>query len=67
MFFELINSLVMFQIIINKILQKLINTRKVVSFINDIIVGTKEKERYDEMVKEVIKKLVENNLYIKHK
>jgi len=45
----------------NKILQDLINTGKVASFINDIIVGTEEKEGYDE----VVKRLAENNLYIK--
>jgi len=27
--------------------------------------GTKKKEGYDEVIEEIIKKLVENNLYIK--
>ena len=67
MFFGLTNSLVMFQIIMNKILWDLINTREVVSFINNVIVETKEKKRYDELVEEVVKRLVENNLYIKPK
>ena len=49
----------------NEILQDLINIGKVASFINDIIVGMEEKEGYDKVVKEVVKKLVENNLYIK--
>jgi len=35
-----------------------------VHFINDIIVETKE-ERHNKVVKEVVKKLVENNLYVK--
>jgi len=43
-FFELTNSLATFQIIINKILWDLINTREIVSFINDIIVETKTKK-----------------------
>jgi len=49
----------------NEILQDLINTREVVSFIDDIIVGMKEEKGYDEIVEEVIKRLVENDLYIK--
>jgi len=66
MFFGLTNSLAIFQIIINKILWNLINIRKVTSFINNIIVGIKKKEKYDEIVIIIIIIiLVENNLYIK--
>jgi len=36
-----------------------------VSFIDDIIMRTKEKERYNKTVKKVVKRLIENNLYIK--
>ena len=35
------------------------------SFINDIIIGTEEEEGHDELVKEVVKKLAENDLYVK--
>ena len=35
------------------------------SFINDIIVGTEIEEEHDEIVEEVVKRLVENDLYIK--
>ena len=52
---------------INKVLQDLINTGEVVSFINNIIRGIKEEERYDEVVKEVVKRLAENDLYMKLK
>ena len=62
MFFRLMNTLV---IIIDKILQDLINTGEVASFINDIIVEIEEEEEHDKVVEEVIKKLVENDLYIK--
>jgi len=64
-FFRLINSSVMFQTIINKILQDLINTGKIVSFIDDVIVETEEEKGHDEVVEKVIKRLVENNLYVK--
>jgi len=36
----------------------------VVSFINDVIVGTEEKEKHDEVIEEVVRRLVENDLYI---
>ena len=49
-FFELTNSPATFQTIINKILWNLINTRKVASFIDDIIVGTEKEERHNEVV-----------------
>jgi len=65
MFFKLTNSLVIFQIIINEILWNLINTRKVVSFIDNVIVGTEEEEGCDEVVEEIVKRLVKNNLYVK--
>jgi len=51
--------------IINKILWNLINTRKVASFIDNIIVEIERKEKHDKIVKEIIKRLVENNLYMK--
>ena len=65
MFFRLMNLLATFQAIINKLLRDLINTEKVGSFIDDIIVGIKTKERYDELVEEILKRLEENNLYVK--
>ena len=36
-----------------------------VSFINNVIVGTETEEGHDKMVKEVVKRLVENDLYVK--
>jgi len=59
------NSLAMFQTMMNKILQNLINTRKVASFIDNIIIKMKEEEGHDELVEEVIKMLAENDLYVK--
>jgi len=43
----------------------LINTEKVVSFIDDVIVEIEEKKGYNNIVEEVVKRLVENSLYIK--
>ena len=49
----------------NEILQNLINTSKVVSFINNLIVGIEKEKEYDEVVGKVLEKLAKNNLYMK--
>ena len=55
MFFGLSNSLVVFQTVINKILQDLINTKEVASFIDDVIAIKEEKEGYRKVVEEIVK------------
>ena len=65
MFFGLTNLLATFQAIINKLLRDLINMGKVGSFINNIIVGMETEERHDKLVIEILKRLEENNLYVK--
>ena len=65
MFFGLIYSLAMFQMMMNETLWDLINTRKIVSFIGDIIVGTEEEKEHDEVIEEVIKRLTINYSYVK--
>jgi len=65
MLFGLMNSPATFQTMMNEILRDLINTEKVASFINNVIIGTKREEGHDELVEEVVKRLVENNLYVK--
>ena len=64
-FFGLMNSPATFQAIMNKLLRDLINTEKVAVFIDDVIVGTETEEGYNELVVEVIKRLEENDLYVK--
>jgi len=65
MFFRLTNSLATFQAIMNELLRNLINTGKVAAFINNVIVGTETEEGHDELVAEVIRRLEENDLYVK--
>jgi len=65
MFFGLINSLVTFQTIINEILWDFINTGKVASFIDNVIIRTEGEKGHDELVEEVVKRLAENDLYVK--
>ena len=64
-FFRLTNLPTMFQTMINKILWNLINTGKLASFIDDIIIGMEGEEEHEELVEEVVKRLVENDLYVK--
>jgi len=61
MFFRLTNFLAT----INENLWNLINTGEIASFINDVIVGTEEEKGYNEVVEEVVKRLAENDLYVK--
>ena len=49
----------------NELLRDLINTEKVAVFINDIIVGMETEEGHNEIVMEVIRRLEENDLYMK--
>ena len=65
MFFGLTNSPATFQAMMNKLLRDLINTGKVAVFIDDVIVGTKTEKGHDELVMEVVKRLEENDLYVK--
>jgi len=65
MFFGLTNSPATFQAMMNELLRDLTNTGKVAVFIDDVIVGTETEKRHDELVVEVIKRLEENDLYVK--
>jgi len=49
----------------NELLRDLINTEKVRSFIDDMIVGIDSEEGYNELVEEILRRLEENDLYIK--
>jgi len=49
----------------NEILRDLINKGKVAVFADDVLVGIKTKEKHNEIVEEILKRLEENNLYIK--
>jgi len=64
-FFEITNSLATFQVIMNKILRDLINKGKVVAFVDDVLVKTETEEEHDEIVEEILRRLEENDLYVK--
>ena len=64
-FFGLTNSPATFQAMMNELLRDLTNTGKVAVFIDDVIVGMETEEEHDELVAEVIRRLEENDLYVK--
>ena len=49
----------------NKILRDLINEGKVAAFIDNVLVGTETEEEHDEIMEEILRRLEENDLYIK--
>jgi len=65
MFFGLTNSPATFQAMMNELLRDLINTGKVAAFIDDVIVGIETEEGHNEIVAEIIRRLEENDLYVK--
>ena len=65
MFFGMTNSSATFQAMMNKILRDMINERKAAAFVDDVLVGTEAEEGHDEVVEEVLRRLEENDLYIK--
>jgi len=66
MFFGLTNSPATFQTMMNKIIQDLINTREVESFIDKVIVGTEKEKTHNKVVEDMVKISAENtNLYVK--
>ena len=67
MFFRMMNLLATFQAIMNEILRDLVNESKVAAFVDNVLVETKTEEGYDKIVEKVLRRLEENNLYIKPK
>jgi len=65
MFFGLTNLPATFQAMMNDILRDLINTGEVTAFMDNVLVGTENERRHNEIVEEVLKRIEENDLYIK--
>ena len=49
----------------NKIMRDLINEGKMAVFVDDVLVGTDSEQGHNEIVAEVLKRLEENDLYVK--
>ena len=65
MYFGLTNSSATFQTMMNDLFRDFINQGDMVTFINDILVVTDTKEGHDKLVEEVLKRLEENDLFVK--
>jgi len=65
MFFGMTKSPATLQAMMNEILRDLINEGKVAAFVGDVLVGTEDEKGHDEIVKEVLKRSKENDLYMK--
>jgi len=65
MYFGLTNSPAIFQAMMNDLFRDLINQGDIATFIDNILVATDTEEGYDELVKEVLRRLEENNLFVK--
>jgi len=65
MFFKITNLPAISQVMINEILRDLINEEKVVAFVDNVLVVTEIEKGYDKIVKKILKRLEENNLYVK--
>jgi len=65
MFFSLTNSPATFQAMMNDILRDLIDIENIVAFMDDVLVGTEDKMRYNEIVEKILKRVEANDLYVK--
>jgi len=65
MYFGLMNSPATFQAMMNDLFRNIINKRDVVTFIDDVLVVTETEEGHDKIVEEVLRRLEENDLYVK--
>ena len=65
MFFGLTNLQATFQTMINDLLRDIIEAENVAEFIDNIIVGTKIEEKHNNIVEEILKRMVENDLFVK--
>jgi len=65
MFFGLTNSPATFQAMMNVVLRDLVVEEKVTVFIDDVMIATETEEGHDEIVEEVLKRLEENDLFVK--
>ena len=65
MYFCLTNSPATFQTMMNDLFRDMVNQGSTATFIDNIIVATDTKEEHDKIVEEVLRRLEENNLFVK--
>ena len=67
MFFGLTNSPAIFQVMMNDLLRDMIEKEEVVAFIDDMMIATETEEEHDKIVEEVLRRIEENDLFVKPK
>ena len=67
MFFGLTNLPATFQAMINDLFRNMIEVEDVAVFIDDVMVGTETEEGHNEIMKEVLRRMTENDLFVKPK
>jgi len=65
MFFGLTNSPAMFQVMMNDLLRDLVVKEKVAVCIDDVMIATETEEGHDKIVEEILRRLEENDLFVK--
>ena len=65
MYFGLTNSPATFQTMMNDLFRDMVNQGNTAMFIDNIIIATDTEEGHDEIVEEMLKRLEENNLFVK--
>ena len=65
MFFGLTNSPATFQAMMNDLLRDLVVEEKVAVFIDDVMIAMETEEGHDKIVEEVLRRLEENDLFVK--
>ena len=65
MFFGLTNTPAMFQAMINDLLRDLVVGEKIAVFIDNVMIVIETEEGHDEIIEKVLRRLKENDLFIK--
>ena len=65
MFFELTNSPATFQTIINDLFRDIIEAGDITVFIDNVMIEMETKEGHNKIVKEVLRRIVKNDLFVK--
>ena len=65
-FFGLTNSLATFQVMMN-LLRNMIEVGDRAAFVDNVMVGIETKKGYNEIIEEVLRRIAENNLFVKPK
>jgi len=65
MFFGLTHSPATFQAMMNDLLRNMIEVGDVAAFIDDVMVRIETEKRHDDIVEEVLRRIAENDLFVK--